>query len=306
MRNWLAIIALVAILFMPSQAKAQSPVEFATLDINVWPEYDTTTVLVIYKISLASQVPLPAEVTLKLPASVAKISAVAVGNSADTVSDSGVDYQFTQGTDFATLTVKAAGRFLHVEYYDPSLVKDGNQHKFSFEWPGDNSVDNFRFELRQPLQSSNLVVTPALSAPLKDTDGFLVSDFSKAGLKIGEKMDFAIQYQRDTDSPSTSFMQVQSTTPLDQTLPGQSTWTTYLPWALGALGLALLFVAGWVYWSSSRISRARISSRRRHASRGVNNSDDGGQVYCSQCGKRAEPGDRFCRACGARIRQAGE
>lgn len=306
MRKWFSFIALLMILFLPVPARAQSPVGFATLDVSVWPEYDTPSVLVIYKISLGPQVPLPVEVTLKMPASVGKIAAVAVGDSADTVSDSGVDYKFTPGTDFARLTVKATGRFLHVEYYDPSLSKDGNQHKFLYEWSGDNSVDNFHFELRQPLQSSNLVVEPALTAGVKDAEGFLTSDYSKAGIKLGEKLDFNIQYQRETDSPSTSFLQVESTTPLDQTLPGQSNFTTYLPWLLGGLGLALLLVAGWVYWSSSRTSRAGVVSRRRHVTRGVSEPVENGQVHCSQCGKRAEPGDRFCRACGARIRRADE
>jgi uncharacterized OB-fold protein len=26
-------------------------------------------------------------------------------------------------------------------------------------------------------------------------------------------------------------------------------------------------------------------------------------VYCSQCGKRATPGDRFCRTCGSELRR---
>jgi hypothetical protein len=80
---------------------------------------------------------------------------------------------------------------------------------------------------------------------------------------------------------------------------------SYLPWGLGGLGLALLFVAGWVYWSSGKANRASAVVRKRHAVRSAAEPGeaDGGQVHCSQCGKRAQPGDRFCRACGARIRR---
>lgn len=307
MRKWFSIILFLAILLFPGGAQAQSPVGFDTLDVSIWPEYDTPTVLVIYKISLAPQSTLPVDLTIKMPASVGKIAAVAVGDSADTVSDSGVDYKFTPGTDFARLTVKATGRFLHVEYYDPNLLKNGNQHEYQYEWTGDASVENFRFELRQPLQSSNLSVDPGLSVPVKDSEGFETSDYTKTGLKAGDSLVFKIKYQRETDSPSTSFLQVESTTPLDQTLPGQSNWATYLPWGLGGLGMALLVVAGWVYWSSSRTNRVATNSRKRHVARVSESEPAGnGQVHCSQCGKRAEPGDRFCRACGARLRRGEE
>jgi hypothetical protein len=308
MRKWLSFIALLAFLLLPSQAHAQNPIGFDTLNVSVWPEYDTPTVLVIYKISLAPQASLPADIFLRMPAGVSKLSAVAVGSTADTVSDAGVDYKFIPGSDFAQVNVKAAARFIQVEYYDPGLTKNGNQHQYIYEWPGDTSVDNFRFEFRQPLQSSNLSVEPALANTVMDGEGFQVSDFSQTGVKVGQKLAFTIKYQRDTDSPSTSFLQVQPSAPLDQTVPGQSAWTTYLPWGLGGLGLALLFVAGWVYWTSSSGNRAPAMARKRHSvGRGVAEPDDAGQpVHCSQCGKRSQSGDRFCRACGARIRRGDE
>ncbi len=303
MGKWWVAFALLVFLLLPTQANAQSVIGFDTLDVSVWPEYDTTTVLVIYKISLGSQTSLPAEISLRIPASVDKISAVAVGNSAETVSDQGVDYKFIPGADFSQLTLKPAARFIHIEYYDPLLTKNGNQRQYIFEWPGEASVDNFRFELRQPLQSSNLSVEPALTNSILDGEGFQFSEFKQTGIKAGQKLAFTIKYQRDTDSPSTSFLKVQSSAPLDQTLPGQSNWTSYLPWGLGGLGLALLFIAGWVYWTSSRSNRASAVSRKRHGSRGPAEPDDDGQVHCAQCGKRAQAGDRFCRACGARIRR---
>lgn len=304
MQKWFTILVLLAMLLLPTRAKAQSAIGFDTLDVSVWPEYDTPTVLVIYKISLAPQTAFPAEISLRMPAGVQKISAVAVGATAETVADSGVDYKFTPGTDFGQLTIKAAARFIQVEYYDSGLTKKGNQHLFNFEWQATTTINNFRFEFRQPLQSSNLVIEPALTNTILDSDGFQFSEYLQPGVKAGQKLAFTIKYQRDTDSPSTSFLKVQSSTPLDQTLPGQSIWTTYLPWGLGGLGLALLFVAGWVYWTSGRTNRTSATARKRHAGRGPADADeDTQQVHCAQCGKRAQPNDRFCRACGARIRR---
>ena len=89
------------------------------------------------------------------------------------------------------------------------MTKNGNQRQYIFEWPGDASVDNFRFEFRQPLQSSNLSIEPALTNTILDAEGFQLSEMKQTGVKIGQKLAFTIKYQRDTDSPSTSFLKVQ-------------------------------------------------------------------------------------------------
>jgi hypothetical protein len=304
MRKWLIVFALLTILLMPVHAQAQSAASFSSVEVSVWPEYDTPTVLVIYKIALASQTTLPVEITLRLPATVQKPNAVAVGKMPETVSDQGVEYKFAAGADFATLTIKVTDPYIQMEYYDPGLAKKGTQRQYVYAWLGDFPVDSFRFELREPLKSSNLSADPALTTIGSDSDGFQLSEWKQTGLKAGQKLGFTINYQRDTDSPSTSFLQVQPSVPLDQNVSGQSSLISYLPWALGGLGLVLLFIAGWVYWVSGRASRTSAKQRKRHASSEHENTDDPeGQVHCAQCGKRAQAGDRFCRTCGARIRR---
>jgi hypothetical protein len=302
MRKWFIVFALLTILLMPVSARAQNTVDFSSLDVSVWPEYDTPAVLVIYKIGLVPQTTLPVEITLRLPATVLKPNAVAVGKSPETVSDQGVEYKFTAGVDFATLTIKATDPYIQMEYYDPGLTKNGTQRQYIYAWLGDFSVDSFRFELREPLKSSNLSVDPALTTTGSDSDGFQLGEWKQTSLKAGQKLSFTISYQRDTDSPSTSFLQVQPSIPLDQNVTGQSSLLSYLPWALGGLGLVLLFIAGWVYWVSGRASRTSARQRKRHGTTLQEDTDNPeGQIHCTQCGKRAQPGDRFCRACGARI-----
>lgn len=304
MRKWFLVVALLIILVTPATVRAQNVVAFSSLDVSVWPEYDTPAVLIIYKIALAPQTTLPVEITLRLPATVQKLNAVAIGKSFDTVADQGVEYKFVPGTDFATLTVKATDPYIQMEYYDPALTKNGNQRQYVYEWLGDFPVKNFRFELREPLKSSNLSVEPTLTDTVLDGDGFQFSERKTTDMQAGQKLSFTIQYQRNTDSPSTSFLEVQSSVPLDQNVPGQSTWISYLPWALGGFGIALLIIAGGVYWTTSRTSRAVSRPRKRHTAAASQESDDGEeQLYCAQCGKRAQSNDRFCRACGARIKR---
>jgi hypothetical protein len=281
---------------------------FDSLDVGVWPEFDTPTVLVIYKIGLAPKTSLPAEVTLHLPSGVGKTAVVAVGPTLETVSDQNVDYKFTPGAEFSTVTIKATALFIQVEYYDPSIKKIGNQREYAYEWPGDYSVDKFRFELQKPLKSSNLTSNPVLQSKGVDNNGFEFSDLSQTSVKAGQKLKFEIKYQRETDAPSTSFLQVQPSAPLDPGTSGQSNWTTYLPWILGGVGLILLLIAAGVYWASGNANREMARSRKRHTVRKDNDNDassepGGSTAHCAQCGKRAQPNDRFCRVCGSRIRR---
>jgi len=297
---------MLALILVPVPAKAQSALGFDSLDVSIRPEYDTTTVLVIYNIALLPNTPLPAQVTLRLPASVDKAYAVAVGDAPATVSDQAVEYKFTPGSDYSRVSIKATGLFIRLEYYDPGLTRIANQRQYTYQWLGDYSVGKFRYELREPLQSSGLSVEPALTSIGLDEEGLKMSELKQVSVQPDQKLEFTTKYQRDTDSPSTAFLKPQPSTPLTQAVPGQSNWMTYLPWALGVLGLAMLLIAGWIYFASSRENRSATRSRKRHGQRADEEGkiDDGGQVHCSQCGKRAQPDDRFCRACGARIRRA--
>ena len=301
MRKLLVVFLLLVGLLFPFGVHAQSVIGFESLDVSLWPEYDTPTTLVIYRIKLSQQTSLPAQVTLRLPAVVEKLAVVAVGDTADSVSDANVNYTFSPGGEYASVVVNADKKFIQIEYYDPSLVKNGTGRDYAFEWGGGYAVTTFHLDVRQPLQSSNVVIEPAMANTYVDAEGFQVSEYNQSNVQSGQKLALKISYQRDTDSPSTSFLQVQSSAPLDQNVAGQTTWTTYLPWILGGVGLALLLVAGAVYWTSNRAVRSSIG-RKRHNSHSAG-GEGGSQVYCSQCGKRAQVNDRFCRACGERIQK---
>jgi len=67
----------------------------------------------------------------------------------------------------------------------------------------------------------------------------------------------------------------------------------------------LLIVVGLVWYWQSGSNTESGNSRRRHGSHGGSDksSSNEGQIYCHECGKRAQPSDKFCRACGVRLRR---
>jgi hypothetical protein len=49
----LALLVLLVSLLLPISAQAQSNVQVDRMQINIWPEYDRRSILVIYRLSLA-------------------------------------------------------------------------------------------------------------------------------------------------------------------------------------------------------------------------------------------------------------
>jgi hypothetical protein len=308
----IVFLSLLAILFaLPLTAEAQQDINFLSAYISVWPEYEYSTdnpgkpnVLVIDQFVLNSQAILPVEIIVKIPATALKPHVVAVGQTLETVTDRGVKFSTSPDGDWIDVQILATAPAIRVEYYDYNLTKNGSSREYIYHWPDTYAVGSLHFELRQPLRSSNMKTTPELVTTEKDAEGFQYREVTVANLPTGAGFTEKISYERDTDTPSSSFLNVQPSAPLDQPVSGQFSLMTYLPWILGGLGFLLVAGGAIWYWLSSRAGSSSKASRRRAAHKKPEGDKDiDEQVYCHQCGKRAQPGDQFCRTCGARLRQ---
>ena len=298
------IVATALLLFIfPLGARAQSDIALASTAVSVWPEYDRPTALVITKMLLSPETALPAQVVLRVPSTVEKVNAVAIGPALDRVTDQGVKYTFEAAGEWSEIKIEAPDHAIQVEYYDDALVKNGATRTYTYIWPADYLVDDFSFELRAPLESANVTSKPPLGQDVVDLDGFEYWTAQPGSLKKGEQFQAAISYERTTDLPSTAILLGNQSGAVTPT----SSWTNFayeqLPYIIGGIGLALLVGGGWWFWRSGRVG-GRVPARRRHAQTAARTDDDDQEVYCHNCGRRAGPTDRFCRACGTRLRQA--
>jgi hypothetical protein len=189
-----------------------------------------------------------------------------------------------------------------LEYYYP-FAKAGNTRSFSFVWPGDYAVKTLLVEFQEPTEITNLNTSPAMSDPFPKTNGLIYHDLNVTDLAAGTPYKVDIQYDRATDEMTASNFSVEPSggeiTPSDQTL----TLTSVLPYALGGLGLLLIVGGGVWYWQSGRGASATPRKRSRHSSRASDEDDETELTYCHHCGRRAGAGDKFCRACGTRLRR---
>jgi hypothetical protein len=297
MHRWLSLLLLGATFFFPLQARAQSPTTLSSLKVELWPEYDQPSVLVIYDFKLPDSLKLPVNVSVRFPKDA---NLIAVASQTTDGSLLNTDYLGPSiGDTWQTVTVQIqTPATYHMEYYEP-LTKQGKVRQFSYLWPGDYAIADFSVSVRIPVDTSNITTDPALQA-IQSSDGtpYLAKDFGP--LEAGQQWPLQLNYTKTSETLGASQQHLQPSQPLGPNTPGRVMLSNYLPYVLGALGFALIIGGSIYFWQSSRGRRMRGGGRQRHA--GPKEEATDSDVYCHQCGTRAQMADRFCRVCGAKLK----
>lgn len=297
MKNVISALVLLAaaLALISSPAAAQTKVTLDFMHVQLWPEYDQPSVLVIYDFQTPAQASYPQQIQLRLPKD-ANLLAVAQ-QSQQSLLTLPYDNPVAQG-DWLVLSFAApAAGVYRVEYYVP-FSKTGITRTYKYSWPGDYAVKEFAISAQEPAGSAHLTTTPALADVSPSTDGFTYHRGTIGPLTDGQTFDLNISYSKADDALSVTGNSIQ---PAGGSLNGsQTSFTSFLPWIIGALGVLLIVGGGVWYWVSGR-AQAEPARPRHHSAAAENAEAEDGQRYCAQCGKRAQAGDRFCRACGTRI-----
>lgn len=301
----LAIIMAAAFLF-PATATAQSTLpanpDFASIEVDIRPEFDNPQVLVIYRMVLRPDTKLPASITFRLPVRVGSPNAVAWVDPADS-NLYNLTYQSRIEGDTLYITFTTTGNEIQLEYYDPSLTRNGIQRNLTYYWPGDFNVDSFLVNIQEPVGATNTVITPSLGDPKINDSGVVYYIAQLGAVSVGNAFKIDIQYDKSTDDISAGQLPVQPSAPINSATPGRTTTAEMLPWMAGVLLIILAGLIGWLFWNARNTGGRRSSHSKRHATAvKVQKEDKDEYVYCPQCGQRAEKNDLFCRTCGTKIR----
>lgn len=294
MRTWLVFLLLIGVLALPFSVHAQNAINFSALRVQLWPEYDQPSMLVIYDFKLTEGAALPVTVNIRIPKA-ANLWSVAYDDNGNLINAT-YDGPTPQG-DWQTVAVnieKAAS--YRVEYYEPLSIS-GSSRQFSYLWPGDYAVQDFSLSLRSPLDTTAMNTEPVLESK-QGTDGVTYLEKSSAPLPAGQQFTLNINYTKTSDNLAVPPQNVQPSQPLGANTPGRVMFSNYLPYLLGGLGLVLIVGGLIYYWQTGRNAGGAI--RKRHPSRAEAGGE--GDIHCHQCGTRAHSGDRFCRVCGTKLR----
>jgi hypothetical protein len=299
MRRLFLLIFIFALLFSFQPARAQGAPTLSSVDVWIWPEYDQPSVLVIYRMIVSPDVTLPTTLTFRIPAAAIKPAVVAVGPATNAVSDVGVKFSQEPDGEWLKINIEVTGPAVQLEFYEPSINKQGEKRDFTYTWPGDYAVQTMRVELQQPYDARNMTSDPVLGQSITEELTYYLGTFGP--LAAGEPFSLKVNYAKKSDEVSVFLMPVQSSGPVDANTAGRVNLGTYVPWLIAGVGV--LLAAGGMYYYFRGQSHPPRQTRRRHI---VSADSAEGPKYCAQCGTRARPGDRFCRTCGTRIRQGAE
>lgn len=295
MHKWFPVLALFVLLTPPTAARAQGEPSLEVLWVQLQPEEDRASVLIIYDLKLTAESPVPAELEIALPAG-GELNAVARGEQGDllVVPSEVVE---RDGTQIVLFTAASTEVFYRVEFYQP-YEREGEHRHFVFQWDGSYAASILQVDLKQPLDSRNVATDPPLDEIWQDEYGFVYRSAKFSAMPAGSPLTIVVDYDKSSDILNVAGTAIRPSQEVDTTTPGRISVETFMPWIIGLIGLVL--IAGGVLYLARSNRPRQLRPRLRHQNRAEQDGND--QVYCHQCGQRARPADRFCRSCGSRLR----
>jgi|DewCreStandDraft_4_1066084.scaffolds.fasta_scaffold00319_67 hypothetical protein len=303
---WIFLCLSFFLILPPGLAEAQTPASLTlrSLEVDIWPEYDRPSVLVIYHLNLPAEVPLPAELRIRIPAVAGEPHALAVREIDGSLTT--ISYTRNVLGDWSEIVFTTALPEIQLEYYDPSLTKNGSQRSFLYQWTGDYAVESLTIQIQQPIGAAEMKITPNTTNIAVGKDGLTYYVTQVDSLAANQTFEVSLQYRKPNDSLTAESLEVQPSAPMSNVTSTTPVTGNFIPWLLGGLGLFLIVGAvAWWYWQARMVKPSPKTRRPRHRRLVIEPQAviPEGAVYCHHCGKRAIPGDRFCRACGTRLRQ---
>jgi len=287
----------VALLVMPAFASAQTGgarkdnPRLASLNIEIWPEYDRPAALVILRGAVAEGVKLPAAIMLRLPAASGGPGAVAYSTTADG-NLLNLKHERANAGEFITLKFEVPERFFHVEFYEP-IATGAAARTYRYVWPGDLAVERATLVVQEPASASEFSVEPRLESLSTGQDGLRYRTAELGTLDAGKPVPIALRYTKLDAVPSKPKaaeqpLPVAAAAPANVAAPAAAATGAEFPhWALplAAITLVSLLGAMVVLWHWRRESRATKLATG----------------FCAKCGAAQAPGSRFCANCGAQV-----
>ncbi|MEJ2286135.1 MAG: zinc ribbon domain-containing protein [Desulfobacterales bacterium] len=289
-----ALILFIIVMLMPvTPGIAQNPVDVIdTLDIELWPDYDRPSVLVLLTGTLPVDTRLPASVTLPIPQG-AQINAVARIDSQD---NSMKDDIFSSADPPGKLTFVTPDLRFRVEYYLPYTVDD-NRREFDYTWLADIRVNNLHLRVQRPISASDLSIEPATANVARSEDGFDYHTFPPRTVAAGQPFSLHVEYLSNSAQLSVANLLPPDTGKQPPSATATPRNDDGINWALVAVVAGGLLIFGAVIWQVAA-RRAADSSRKPVAS-GVKTPSRA--KFCRECGEPLDKDDRYCGGCGLKL-----
>lgn len=339
-QGWLVACLLTLLLIPYPVAQAQGEPGFASILVELWPEYDRPEVLVIYRAELSSDTALPARLTFQLPGHIESMHAVAVEQNGSLVDVNPDTIEMQREGDILLLSFPSPSPKIQLEYYDPAiLTKNGQNRQLDYTFQAPYDSEQLAFEVQEPFQSQEFALTPPPDNTFTGGDGLKYNTINITGVSAGDTFALTATYRRATDALSadnlagnlaeapSGLSAGSAGQPIDLDASGGRTFFNSnftLGYVLIGIGAGLLVATAGYWWWTTRARAESGPPRRRQPRRSrprktppkqpgpepaapsgpppVKAEATGG--FCYRCGTPLRADANFCHHCGAERRQS--
>ncbi len=312
-----------------STVLAQSePSDLIGMAVELWPDYDEPSVLVLLTGILPPDTPLPATVTIPFPET-AELNAVARVTADNRLVD---DIEFEIVGNSLVLTTPEPQ--FHVEYYDP-YVADGLDRSYLFEWLSTLNVAQLSVAVQEPFSSTGMTIDPEpVNSAASRGDGLTYNTLASRVVPAGELFAVSIAYAMSSpqlSAPALAAGGGPGVVNPELVPPPESDAGSFLGdisplWIVGIFTVAALVGLAFFFGrqqSAPRTNSARKPKPNRPAPAAQKPAPQPQQAakpatpppaakaapppsasrFCHNCGQPATPDDRFCSNCGTKLKE---
>lgn len=295
---WWCVILLLSLLVVDS-VLGQTPA--GTIDqliIDIWPDFDQPSALVLMTGVLPAGTDLPATVTIPLPLD-AQLNAVARISEQNVMID---DIDFTPAGNSVTLTTPDT-RF-RVEYYLPYTADELNR-SFTFSWVSDLSVNSLEFAIQEPLALAEMTTEPPPDQFVVRNDGLRYQTFDGVSVPAGTPFTVQTNYTLTSNQLTiTGLTTTDDGASLIPPAPAPTSTTVPFNWSVALAVVGGLLVIGALAWQYAQNRQdARPVKPRPQRRQTTKPKASKSAKFCHECGQATQPNDRFCRNCGTQLKK---
>ncbi len=310
MNRLISLLIALILVISASPALAQTVPALSAMEIELWPEYDKPSVLVIFRGTVAPNVQLPVTLTFEIPSKFTPL-AVAYRDPQGLLYD--LKYTTTAGANTTAITFSVPTTAFQFEYYDTTLDTTTPSRKFNFAWRTPYLIQALNLVVQQPVNASNLVTTPKTESGV-GVDGLTYFKQSRSNVSANESITVDLAYTKNDSILTASTVKPPAAEPVSIATPAASSSNNQTLIITIIAALAVVVVFGGVVWyvranNESAASPESAPPRRKEKGhpprpKEVNPTKSGtSAAFCHQCGEPAAPDDNFCRKCGTQIRR---
>ena len=277
-------------LILPGIGQTQDKVTtIDSLAVEIWPDYDRASALVLMTGTLLANTKLPASVTLPFPKT-AQLNAIARIDSSDGAMIDDITYTIApNGITFIIPDLR-----FRLEYYLPYTINN-NRHTFNFTWLADLSVEYFQLTIQQPKSASSLTTVPGTIDVARDKDGFSYHAFPIQSVPAGQPVSVNVDYTMS--SAQLSVAGSASPGVQETPLPSTSKGNVGINWPIVAIvGIVIIMVIVLVWQIATRRATSTLPATPQTKAKTTSSSR-----FCPNCGNQTRKNDRFCGKCGSAL-----